>query len=81
MNRSVDDIDLFSGLISEERGEPGQLVGPTLACLLGNQFHALKFGDRFFFETDRMPEGFNDGKLGFCLEKNQSKRTGEQFLW
>ncbi|KAK7102282.1 chorion peroxidase-like [Littorina saxatilis] len=59
---SPDDIDLFSGIMSEPR-EPGQLVGGTLACLLGNQFHALKYGDRFYFETDRMPEGFTDDQL------------------
>ncbi|KAK7102280.1 hypothetical protein V1264_020523 [Littorina saxatilis] len=59
---SVDDIDLFSGIMSEPR-DPGQLVGGTLACLLGNQFHALKYGDRFYFETDRMPEGFTDAQL------------------
>ena len=57
----MDDIDLFSGLMSEDR-EPGQLVGRTLACLIGNQFHALKYGDRFYFETDRVSEGFTDGK-------------------
>ena len=57
----MDDVDLFSGLLSEE-SEPGQLVGRTLSCLIGNQFHALKYGDRFYFETERMPEGFTDGK-------------------
>ena len=25
------------------------MVGPTLACILGKQFNALLFGDRFFF--------------------------------
>ncbi|XP_076448411.1 chorion peroxidase-like [Babylonia areolata] len=66
--KSVDDIDLFSGLMSEpveeEEGDgEGPLVGPTLTCLLGQQFHALKFGDRFFYETDRSEEGFTPAQL------------------
>ncbi|XP_076448271.1 myeloperoxidase-like [Babylonia areolata] len=59
--RSVDDIDLFSGIMSEPRRFG--IVGETLACLLGNQFHALKFGDRFFFETSSPKEGFTDEQL------------------
>ncbi|KAK7484122.1 hypothetical protein BaRGS_00024611, partial [Batillaria attramentaria] len=59
--RSVDDIDAFSGIMSEPRTTG--LVGESLACLLGNQFHALKFGDRFYYETERMPEGFTNDQL------------------
>ncbi|KAL8610231.1 hypothetical protein ACOMHN_038926 [Nucella lapillus] len=55
---SVDDIDLFSGIMSEERVDDG-LVGATLACLIGSQFHDLKYGDRFFSTTTRTPEGFS----------------------
>lgn len=72
---SPDDIDLFSGIMSEPR-EPGQLVGGTLACILGNQFHALKYGDRFYFETDRMPEGFTHGRLTPLVSPWQSVSKG-----
>ena len=43
---STDDIDLFSGLISEKPLR-GAMVGPTLACLLGLQFRHLRQCDRW----------------------------------
>ncbi|KAL8610233.1 hypothetical protein ACOMHN_038928 [Nucella lapillus] len=59
---SVHDVDLFSGIMSE-RPIRGAIVGETLACLLGNQFHELKFGDRFFFQN-QLPLGFTDVQQG-----------------
>lgn len=49
--RSPWDVDLFSGGVSETPVNGGK-VGPTFACLIGLQFRALKFGDRFFYESD-----------------------------
>ena len=43
------DIDLFTGLLTEKQA-PGSTVGPTLECLLGRQFNALKCGDRFWYQ-------------------------------
>ena len=48
--RHPDDVDLFTGLMSEETLE-GALVGPTLGCLLALQFKNLRQCDRFWYET------------------------------
>jgi hypothetical protein len=43
---SPQDIDLFSGGMSEIPGNAGAMVGPTFGCVIANQFHNTKFGDR-----------------------------------
>ena len=43
--KDPEDVDLFVGMLLEKRVEGG-IVGPTLGCLLGTQFRALRRCDR-----------------------------------
>ncbi|XP_063438738.1 peroxidase-like protein [Mytilus trossulus] len=60
--RHPDDIDLISGAMAEWPVSGG-IVGPTFACLLGEQFALFKTGDRYFYENDFHPTGFTKGQL------------------
>lgn len=63
--RSVNDIDMYTGALSEFPIEGG-LVGPTITCLISDQFKRLKQGDSFWYETDKQPQAFTLGKcIGF----------------
>ncbi|KAL8576330.1 hypothetical protein ACOMHN_006253 [Nucella lapillus] len=60
--RHPDDIDVFSGAISE-RAEGGGLVGPTFACIIAEQFNRVKYGDRFWFETNDPVTGLTPAQV------------------
>ena len=68
---SVDDIDLFPGLIMEEAFEDAQ-IGETFVCLISDTFARLRFGDRFFYD--------NGGQAGsFTLPQLDQVRAHHMF--
>ncbi|GMS96928.1 hypothetical protein PENTCL1PPCAC_19103, partial [Pristionchus entomophagus] len=48
---SIDDVDLYVGILMEKVVDPTALLGPAGAYLIADQFAAFKKGDRFFFEN------------------------------
>ena len=45
---TIDQVDLFIGGLAEAHA-PNAVVGPTFQRIIGNQFSALRAGDRFFW--------------------------------
>ncbi|KAG8226521.1 hypothetical protein J437_LFUL006911 [Ladona fulva] len=60
--KSVEDVDLYSGSLSEIPIGEG-LLGPTFSCLIADQFVRLKFGDRYWYETFEQPQAFTPEQL------------------
>ncbi|XP_050539391.1 lactoperoxidase-like isoform X2 [Daktulosphaira vitifoliae] len=60
--KSVNDIDAYTGLVSEKPIRGG-LLGPTITCLLADQFLRIKEGDRYWYETDEKPQAFDEDQL------------------
>ena len=59
-HRHVDDIDLYAGGMAEEQISGG-MVGPTFACIIGQQFQNSRVGDRFWYEREDPVTGFTLG--------------------
>ncbi|KAK7601754.1 hypothetical protein V9T40_009195 [Parthenolecanium corni] len=60
--KKVQDIDLLVGGISELPAEDAML-GPTLQCIMGQQFLNSKIGDRFFYDNREQVNRFTEDQL------------------
>ncbi|XP_042900763.1 uncharacterized protein [Parasteatoda tepidariorum] len=69
---NVDDIDLFTGGVSETPMY-GALVGPTFGCIISMQFNNLKKCDRFWYETQDPFLRFTDDQLAEIRQTKISK--------
>ncbi|XP_043217352.1 peroxidase-like [Amphibalanus amphitrite] len=60
--KSVDDVDLFIGGVSERPVEDA-LVGPVFRCIITDQFARQKAGDRYFYEEGGQTGSFTLDQL------------------
>ena len=61
----MDDIDLYTGGLTEDPAPGAGRVGDLYAKILAEQFKALKFGDRFWYENKESTGAatFNDRQI------------------
>jgi hypothetical protein len=69
---SVDDIDLFTGGLTESALHGGS-VGPTFGCVLATQFQRLRRCDRFWHETGDPFIRFSEAQLDQIRKMTLSK--------
>ena len=48
----IDAVDLWAGGLAEDHAE-GAIIGPTFGRIIGDQFTALRDGDRYYFENQK----------------------------
>lgn len=60
--KHVNDVDLLVGGMLETP-ENGSLLGPTLSCIVADQFKATRCGDRYFYSNLNQPYPFSEIQL------------------
>lgn len=58
---SVEDMDVVTGTMMEDRDHT--MTGVVARCMMGKQFHRLKYGDRYFYNSKDNPRPFTPGKV------------------
>jgi hypothetical protein len=60
--RDVDDIHCYiNGIL--ERSVLDEIVGPTFACIINNQFNNLRYDERYFSEIQNLSIRFTESIL------------------
>ncbi|MEZ4898848.1 MAG: peroxidase family protein [Saprospiraceae bacterium] len=82
MYASVDDIDLWVGLLAEDKPKNSS-VGKTLEEILKKQFENLRDGDRFFYKYDKhftkeQRDQIEATRLADIIEANTSAEFGSR---
>ncbi|GMR52143.1 hypothetical protein PMAYCL1PPCAC_22338, partial [Pristionchus mayeri] len=76
---SVDDVDLYVGLLLERPADRSALLGPTGSALIADQFATFKKGDRFYYENKATPGALSqaeyDAIRGFSLAQMICENT------
>lgn len=70
--KTVEDIDLYSGALSEYPIEGG-ILGPTATCIISDQFRRLKVSDRYWYENFQQPQSFSVDQLEEIRKTTLSK--------
>lgn len=60
--QSPEDIDLIVGGLAEVP-TGGSLMGPTLSCIIADQFLRSKQGDRYFYTNRKQPVPFTQAQI------------------
>lgn len=58
--KNVRDIDLYVGLLLEPHTK--NRIGRIGSYIIADQYHRLRYGDRFFYSNPKRPNKFNDGR-------------------
>lgn len=53
---------MYTGALSEIPIQ-GSILGPTITCLISDQFYRIKYGDRFWYENFQEPHAFTNEQL------------------
>jgi len=53
--KTWDDIDLLIGALLEKHAD-GAMVGPTMMCIIKEQFVRTRVADRYFYDIDEFSE-------------------------